>query len=408
MISLPKEQVYTLEQNVAKAHLLEFGINKFTVERLTQLYYALDHRASSYFYLADDVKLQIKKDIQKLVRIKKPVIAGIKAKATKINSSSKTIAEDKIAFDMSDYEVSQSLKIIILKLFPYKPWCCDEFVQNSPRSLETALKKRYIQYNPPGFLSFIVVDCDYADAKDAWRSANLPPPTWTTTNPQNLHAHLCWALTTPVWSGGSNQSPARLFKAVQEAYRVSVKGDGGFASLLTKNPVNKNWMLDSESDFKTYALAELMSFVKLEKKVKVKKKEVGQELGRNCMLFDEVRLFAYAQARNYELIEPFTDAVLEQTEKLNLNFADQLPFSEINRISKSISKFAFKNCRVHSEQFLKRQAARGRKGGEAKGLKNAEKRLQALEMNSLGISKQKIGRALMVSRDCVNRWVLTK
>ena len=402
---LQGEKVYTCEQNAAKARLVEFGVNKFTADRLNQLYYALDHWASSYVCLAEDVKLGIKKDIKKLVRIKKPASNKTENKSVKAKSTKKVV-EKNTAIDLNNYNVDQSLKIIILKLFPIKPWCCDEFYQNSPRKLEMALKKRYIQYNPPGYLSFLIVDCDYAGAKDAWKVENLPTPTWTTTNPINGHAHLCWALTSPVWGGGKNKSPSRLFKAVLEAYRKALRGDVGFACLLTKNPLNTGWHLESECDFTTYDLAELMSCVKLEKVTKNKIPTIRQDIGRNCTLFDKLRFFAYSHARNFDCPDSFYDALEAEAEKINYTFSEPLPMSEVRSVSRSISRFSYVACVEHDERFLQRQAVRGRKGGVAKGLNNMEKRCYAIELNSRGVSKQKIANELKVSRDCVNRWVL--
>lgn len=164
----------------------------------------------------------------------------------------------------------EHLRWLLIKQLPRRPYCCDEFVQNSPRSWEVAITKRYLQLNPPGFLSFIVIDIDRSGAADAWIDAGLPPPTWITINPKNGHAHLVWFLSVPVWVGSDNQKPARFFKAIEYAYRTKCGGDEGFVGLLIKNPLHQDWLVDipatsTSGEPITYDLQYLAEFVDLPK-----------------------------------------------------------------------------------------------------------------------------------------------
>ena len=80
------------------------------------------------------------------------------------------------------------------KNLPYKPYCTDElgYTFINPKSL--AIKKRYLQHNPPCKIVYLVFDIDREDGAMAWHDAGLPLPTWTTQNPENGHAHICYEL----------------------------------------------------------------------------------------------------------------------------------------------------------------------------------------------------------------------
>jgi hypothetical protein len=281
---------------------------------------------------------------------------------------------------------------------------------NSPRDLVTALSKKSIQFNPPGFKSFIVIDCDYENAKDGFKSSGLPVPTWTATNPANGHAHLIYALTATVWTGGDNQAPANYFKAVQLAYTEALRGDEGYVHLLTKNPLNPCWQVDSECDYKTYDLKYLASFVVLKKKAREVKKvavEVaeGNKVGRNCMIFDQLREWAYTAVAEYKEYIFFLSATTKHAGELNAVLQDGLSDSEIRGISKSVAKWVFDKYRKTGESFSKLQRARQVKSVEARVSKSAEKRLQAVVLLTEGLSMQKIAEAIGVSRRTVYTWL---
>lgn len=271
----------------------------------------------------------------------------------------------------------EHLRWLLLEQLPRRPYCCDEFVQNAPRGLEGALTKRYIQFNPPGFFSFLVVDIDRCGAADAWTDANLPPPTWIAINPRNGHAHLVWALSVPVWAGSDNQKPARFFKAVEYAYRMKLGGDEGFTRLLTKNPLHGDWhvempALTSSGEPITYDLQYLSEFVELPKRIPKKRAaETGETLGRNCLVFEELRFWAYLAVRRYQDPVSFGVAALDHAEHLNAALLDPLPENEICHTAKSVSKwtwshFCGKKRSTLSVKFSEKQSARGKISGKAR------------------------------------------
>lgn len=362
----------------ARERLRAAGIEQFHLSRLLQLFVALEQPASNRFSLPADKKAEIKADITTLVRAMpaQQILLDTRntsddirklAYSLRPRKLSATTAKKKRNIQVADIMVPQEWREIV-SLFPRRPYCCDEFVGNSPRSLEVALGKRYIQFNPPGFHSFIVVDIDRPGAANAWLDAGLPPPTWIAINPKNGHAHLVWMLSAPVWAGGDNQKPARLFKAIEYAYRVKLGGDEEFVKLLTKNPLHSDWLVEMPADgLVAYALKHLCEFVDLPKSIP--KKRAAEALGRNCLIFDELRFWAYSAVRRYQDPVSFGVAVLDHVEQLNAALLDPLPSNEIRHIAKSVAKWTWgRYGKKHKAgvEFSARQAERGKASGKAR------------------------------------------
>lgn len=98
-----------------------------------------------------------------------------------------------------------------------------------PRSYANAIKRRYIQVNPPHLRMFMLFDLDYEGAALAWEDNNLPMPAWAAVNRKNAHAHIAYALSAPVLTAdyGGRQAALRYLAAVETAYRSKLKGDDG-------------------------------------------------------------------------------------------------------------------------------------------------------------------------------------
>ena len=120
-----------------------------------------------------------------------------------------------------------------------------------------------------------------------------------TTNKINAHAHLVYGLSVPVLleSDEARVAPMRYLAAVESAFRAALQADEGYSGLITKNPQHPIWrVLRGPTAF--YDLGYLAEHVHLEKhlpKQGAKPQEVG--LGRNCVLFDFLRLWAYKAVR---------------------------------------------------------------------------------------------------------------
>ncbi|TSH34450.1 plasmid replicase, partial [Salmonella enterica subsp. enterica serovar Johannesburg] len=137
------------------------------------------------------------------------------------------------------------------------------------RSYAAAIKRRYIQVNPPHLRVFMLFDLDYEGAGVGWGDNNLPMPAWAASNRENGGAHHAYALSAPVLTAeyGGRQKALRYLAALEAAYKAKLRGDVGFVSLITKNPEHPHWLtLRGVPDaIRGYDLEYLADFVDLDK-----------------------------------------------------------------------------------------------------------------------------------------------
>ena len=253
---------------------------------------------------------------------------------------------------------------IFLDRLPRRPYCSDNLTNGLHiRPAETALKHRHIQPNPPLQVAWLIFDIDYAGAAFAWEKTNLPPPTITVINPKNGHAHLLYGLTAPVaMSDAARDAPIRYAAGVQAAFLARLCADPGYAGLIAKNPFHDAWRTIWVQHL--YDLGELAEYVTLPK-ILPRGSSVG--LGRNCSLFEELRLWSYRWAREYKRngasSDQWGDAVLGQATRMN-NFDLPLAYSEVMAISKSVAKWTWRH--FNDAKFSAIQSARGKRGGRPK------------------------------------------
>ena len=234
---------------------------------------------------------------------------------------------------------------------PLKPYCKDD--KEAPmkvRSYAHAIKRRYIQVNPPHLRTFLLFDLDYAGAALAWEDNNLPMPAWAAVNRENTHAHLAYALSAPVLTAdfGGRQAALRYLAAVEAAYRAKLGGDDGFSGLITKNPVHPHWELlrgvpDAVWGYDLPYLADFVDFAKFKPYVGRSNVEaVG--LGRNCTVFNIVSRWAYQNIRTFKCEYGVTDwkrEVLNQCLNVNGDFPYPMMLKEVQCIAKSIAKWVW-------------------------------------------------------------------
>lgn len=289
---------------------------------------------------------------------------------------------------------------------PYKPYCTDDLgfgLQILPKKL--ALKKKYIQANPPVLINFFLFDIDRPEAALAWFDAGLPRPYWVAINPKNGHAHICYALETPVCTSDiASIKPMKYAAAIQAAYAKALGSDTGYSRLITKNPIHPDWIAYQWTDT-AYPLGYLADFVDLTQCLTQKEREQG--LGRNVTIFDSVRFWAYKHVREYETRVTWEKAVKTQVEVINSTFPECLPANETKSIAKSIAKWVWERFDVEASdaRFSEKQAVRGRKGGTAKGMANSEKRAMTIELAAQGLSLRKIAEQVGASKSSISNWV---
>lgn len=305
------------------------------------------------------------------------------------------------------------------ELLPRRPYCTDDLsIGLVIRSRDQAARCRYIQPNPPALACWLVFDVDRPYAVLAWEDANLPPPNLTVMNEANGHAHLLYALAVPICTSPSGRShPLRYAAAIEAAYVARLGADPGYSQLITKNPLRGDCWRVRCLYSASYSLTHLADWVDLHQPVR-EPDSIAQGLGRNCLLFDQLRFWAYRHVLEYHAVGSYTAwivDVLSKAESLN-TFRVPLPFSEIKATAKSVGKYCWQRftpeglqnliARTHTPEL---QAVRGRKGGMTSGQARAQKAEQqqaiARELRAQGKSLKEIAQALEVSVYRVEKYI---
>jgi hypothetical protein len=296
---------------------------------------------------------------------------------------------------------------IFQQRLPSRPYCTDD-VQHGLRirRIADAIKLKHVQPNPPHAIAWLVFDVDFVGGAFAWETANLPPPTIAVVNPLNGHAHLFFGIKVPVAkSDFARDSPLRYIAAIEFAYRIALHADAGYAGLIAKNPLHSAWRVLVHRQL--YDLDYLAEWVVLPRRIP-ERDTTG--LGRNCVLFDELRAWAYQFCRLYKRNgaseTQWQAAVAAQAARLN-EFPTPLPLRETTSVARSVAKWTWK--RFNEAEFGKLQASRGRRGGIASGTArraaSEDMRTSALLMRAAGKSIREIAGTLDLGKSTVGEWL---
>ncbi len=87
-----------------------------------------------------------------------------------------------------------------------------------------AILAKYIQFNQPHAMFWLGFDVDRTGAAIDWSDRNAPAPTLTITNPENGHAHLLYALETPVRTAPDGNEAAALRRRRGERATQKIRG----------------------------------------------------------------------------------------------------------------------------------------------------------------------------------------
>lgn len=291
------------------------------------------------------------------------------------------------------------------KNLPPKPYCTDDLGFLVVRGKDVAMNKRYIQHNPPCFTRYLIFDIDRPFGVMAWHDAGLPPPSWTTQNTENGHAHIAYELTAPVCTTAhARQDPLRYLAAVQASITRALGADVGYTNFITKNPLSDSWRTTVWRE-QPYSLGELAQNLDLTTPLTSQERQSG--LGRNCTLFDTVRKWAYVEIRKFRGAgswQNWFNAVLQRCKQVNQGFSHPLPYNEICHTAKSIAKYCWQNDTYAYNRFIERQAHKGSIGGLAKGIAYADKREQADQLRQQGLKQKEIAQILGVSTRTLRNW----
>lgn len=239
----------------------------------------------------------------------------------------------------------------------------------------------YIQPNHPDYIRWLVFDIDYSTVTNivpnsqigsvcniAYDEHDCPPPNIIAVNPENGHAHYFYMLKDPVYRGANAEpKPALYLESIYANMRTKLRADPCFAGVnapLVKNPNSYHWNVFIVAN-EPYALCDLDVYVPTKKHQKKKINTDTASLGRNCALFEELRKYAYAAVADFDSLDMFIDHLYQQAQEINAKNQKRLYVREVKDVAKSIARYCFQ--KGFGEEFIKKQAEKGRKGGKIGG-----------------------------------------
>ncbi len=286
---------------------------------------------------------------------------------------------------------------------PPKPYCSDELktgLRIRPRA--TALTKKYIQLNPPHQRVFLTFDLDYRTWAYVAEDVSLPQPIWCVGNEKNGHAHLIYALMYPVYTtSASHLKPLKWLAAIEAGMRRKLGADPMYSGLISKNPWSSEWLVFQTGNL-LYTLGYLSEWVDLSEKTLKKPREEVVGLGRNCAIFENVRVWAYREIRRHwgtreEHYTNWVNAVKYRCQEENAKFSSPLDKRELCGIAKSISRWVWK--RMKPASFSQWQSANVSLRWDKESKKD-----EGLSLLKAGMTTLEVSDVLGVSQRTCQRW----
>ena len=272
---------------------------------------------------------------------------------------------------------------------PAKPYHTDDLGAGlKVRSAERAALARYIQPNGPTHRFWLVYDIDRPGAAIDWSDRGAPPPSITAKNPENGHAHLIYGLETSVRTAPDAKSaPLRYAAAVDCALQRVLGADLGYSGLICKNPLHPHWQVTTWEP-RLYTLADLDSWLDLQPAQDRRKRLPDYGLGRNCNLFEQLRLWAYRAIRQgWPDFEQWQAACLDRALMYNAGFTASLDHQEVRHVARSVAKWTHQH--LDAASFSAWQSVQGRKGGVRSGeVRRAGSEAERQPWEALGISRR--------------------
>jgi hypothetical protein len=288
---------------------------------------------------------------------------------------------------------------------PPRPYCTEFLGQLKIRPKAQAVKDAYIQPNPITRAYWMVFDIDSEQSRywpDEW---HVPTPNMEARNPENNHQHLFYMIDPAVYTLRQARSePLKLAADVDRYLTRLLDADPGYGKLISKNPLSAKWQVYIWHE-NAWGLTELLDYIPDDiRKWKPRPKDtIG--LGRNCTVFDQARVYAYAEWRRLRFDDQprLLDAVFSYAMNINLSFHVPMLDKEVMCISRSISKWTARHMDAggirewHREQNRKSVLVRRQKADE-----KAEE-IKAFIADHIGLSNRKVARELGIPEATVRR-----
>lgn len=282
-----------------------------------------------------------------------------------------------------------------LKYFPKEVFGSTDKNQfyHTKERLYALLDFKWIQYNSEDRLTVLSVDIDNSSDSLMYEDFSLPVPTWIIQTDKGFQYH--WALKSPILLKGYNHKKLRyIVKDILHKLVSLLNGDFNAIGLnrVFRSPTNnRTWFSGNEVDLSEFydlptpkeeIIDKILEEVK-ENKKNSSLKGLSEGEGRNCALFDKLRIWAYSRARegSYSL-----NSLQMKAETLNFEFNEIMDLKEVTIIVNSIDEFIQNKYKridymaLSPDERKKIASANGKKSGEARSKVAETKILTALKI----------------------------
>lgn len=253
----------------------------------------------------------------------------------------------------------------------------------------------------------IILDIDRRDARhDLIERVDLledvPRPNWHVERAESGGLHVVWCLASPVYRGAkAREKPLKLLARVSEWLAQTLQADRGYRGVLTHNPYGRakgrKGLTTRWGSRSAYELQDLALYIP--KGWRLPQVPLTAE-GRNCGLFRALMSFAgHTSSMRADLYA--------QAKALSPHYVDgqglELPDAEIRGIARSVERYRARwiaQGRYGGDP--KKQAARGRRSGEARRKRTAERDEEIIRLKTAGLREAQIADLVGLTQQAVN------
>lgn len=235
-----------------------------------------------------------------------------------------------------------------------RPYC--SYNKEGPYSIgkrDNAIKTARYIHLPTQRRNYVILDLDYYAAGSKWLDVGILQPTCIIVNPENLHAKYLFELNNPIILPLQNRTIEISYKAIKFYHAVKMgldmafNGDPGYQGCNLNNPFHTEWhVIWSNNTFDLNYLNEYTA--PIDKKKFYQNKDAINE-GRERMMFDVCRQWAYHEVKNFTNYDSFKYHVENYVLSYYYNVASkikkdhELRITEAYNVSRSISRWIWKH-----------------------------------------------------------------
>ena len=256
-----------------------------------------------------------------------------------------------------------------------------------------------VEFRTPNSHPVIILDIDRGTAMEDLAGLALderiPWPNWTTENTANGHVHAAWTLARPVLRGPkARRHPLALAARCSEYLACTLDADRGYSGPTAHNPTHDRYRT-SWPERTPYSLVDLARWIP---KGWTLPQAPRTELGRNSRLFLAGCQWAAAAHR---LGRPVLDHLMQ------LNAAEDPPldYLELRGIARSVERYRLEwQARGwHLPAWIERQRNRGKRSGQARRIKTADRDRLIVDLHRQGHSQPMIAQEVGMTQQGVGR-----